>query len=650
MDPRFDRAHGAMAGLFYGQALEVDTAVDKGSKSAPLSESVLALMATTESAKQPTFPCFTTPVDRLYGLMLGAVQLGIATSIGSPQAFVDAVWDNSQKREPTRQEFQATALVAAAVSIGLDSPHFRVEDALVRAVDVVSSVEAHGEWSPEPDVLAATRRALNIASDVNDYIGFSLERLSEQIGSAGSPAQIIPAAFALATRYQDRRLLTSPLRLGAHAHTILSIVGALVGAVRGASFLRLYGLSRVEDACPLNLADRAENLLATRAPYPRDALAPGASTPPVAPSAPASFGETSSILHARQRYFESVNPPTPLDARRDDSQTGRVLVLGELLMDHALRSEKYPSTGSDVWARDLGQSPGGTFRALVAARRMGVQVVSLCPLARGPIAGALSQALEREGIVDAGPCLTEGDNRYRLRATTEAGRSLNISTYIAQPDHAARTWAEAIAAMGPSDVLFIDGSLVAHERYAQALSEAVRWLPNHARVVFDASSHEGFVPGLPLDNLIISVRASRLPQGSDFLQYFIAGHPYSSPLYDHKARLEHQASALALLTQRHVAVRADSGEVCFARPTRDDQRVIRPAVTRIAAPSLTDEQAPETSGVHSGTLAAALALGIPAERGLLFANCAAALATPTSLSARDAIEAAADELLARDLA
>jgi len=272
MDPRFDRAHGAMAGLFYGQALEVDATVDEGSQSMPLSESILSLMAATESTKQPTFPCFTTPVDHLYGLMLGAVQLGIATSISNPQAFADAVWDNSQKREPTRQDFQATALVAAAVSLGLDSPNFRVEDALVRAVDVVSSAEPHGEWSPEPDVLAATRRALNIASDVNDYIGFSLERLSKQIGFGSSPAQIVPAACALAARYQDRRLLSSPLRLGAQAHTILSIVGALVGAVRGASFLRPYGLSRVEEACPLNLADRAHNLLATRAPYPRAAL------------------------------------------------------------------------------------------------------------------------------------------------------------------------------------------------------------------------------------------------------------------------------------------------------------------------------------------------------------------------------------------
>ena len=129
MDPRFDRAHGAMVGLFYGQALEVDATVDKGSQSVPLSEAILSLMAATESTKQPTFPCFTTPVEHLYGLMLGAVQLGITTSISSPQAFADAVWDNSQKREPTRQDFQATALVAAAVSIGLDSPNFRVEDA-----------------------------------------------------------------------------------------------------------------------------------------------------------------------------------------------------------------------------------------------------------------------------------------------------------------------------------------------------------------------------------------------------------------------------------------------------------------------------------------------------------------------------------------
>ena len=644
MDPRFDRAHGAMAGLFYGQALEVDATVDKGSQSMPLSESILSLMTATESTKQPTFPCFTTPVDHLYGLMLGAVQLGIATSISSPQAFADAVWDNSQKRGPTRQDFQATALVAAAVSIGLDSPNFRVEDALVRAVDVVSSAEPHGEWSPEPDVLAATRRALNIASDVNDYIGFSLERLSKQIGFGSSPAQIVPAACALAARYQDRRLLSSPLRLGAQAHTILSIVGALVGAVRGASFLRPYGLSRVEEACPLNLADRAHNLLATRAPYPRDALAPGASAPPVAPSAPASLKEIPWNLRTHQRYFEPVNPP--VIPRRSGGQPGRVLFLGALLVDQAMHSTEYPKYGGDVWATDLGQSTGGTFNALVAARRMGAEVVSLSPMGQGPNASVISKALQRENIVDAGPRLTGADNGYRLIFTADNGWRLAVSTTTDITPEMTRVWAEAIQAMGPSDVLWIDGALVDSEEHARALQEAVKGMPEHARVVFDASQSKGFLKGLPHDNVIVSLRASHARGFDGFTRHFDAHYPF----YEDNDTPEVQASALAMLAKRHIVLRTEEGDAYFASPDLDDARMIRPMVTRIPAPTPAQPGALPTADVHSGTLAGCLAVGIPADRATLLANCAASLATPTSLPTRETIEVATVRLLRADLA
>ena len=650
MDPRFDRAQGPTIGFAFGHVLAMDAIGENGDEAASLSERILTLLRLQNSAQKPSFPSMKLESHRLARLLVHAAQAGSYTSTGGRQAFADAVWNNCSDEQPHCREFQAATLISAAVSLGLDSPNLRVEDTLVRAIDVAASLEARGEWSPEPDVVAATRRAMNIVSDMNVCAESPLERLVEQIGAGDSLSQIVPMAFALASRYQDRRVLTAPLRLGAHTNTILSTVGIIIGAVRGADFLRTYGARVVEESLQFDPKESTKNILSGRIPYPGDLLGSDGPSHPIAPSGPSSFEDTDSGQRTRQCYFEPVAPPAPLGALRGKTKPGQLLFLGELLIAHDMLTEDYPSRGSDVWARDLGQSPGGTFSALVAARRMGVQVVSLCPLGRGPIAGMISQALEREGIVDAGPRLEGDDNRYLLHATSEDGRHLNISTNIALPDHAARTWAEAIAAMGPSDVLFIDGSLLADERYVDALSEAVRWLPEHARVVFDSSSHKGFVPGLPLDNLIISVRASRLPQGSDFLRYFIAGSPYSSPLYDHEARLEHQASALSLLTGRHVAVRADSGEVCFARPTRDDQRIIRPAVTRIAVPSLTEEQALETSGVHSGTLAAALALGIPAERGILFANCAAALATPTSLSARDAIETAANELLARNLA
>ena len=648
MDLRFNRACGAMVGLTFGHSIAADTIGDPIEESTSISERILTLLTADDSNGNPVEASFSGSHNRTYDLIISAIKAGIATPTGNHQTFSNAVWDYCALSDITRPEFQGAALVAAAISLGIDSANFRVEETLIRSVNLAASLESYGSWSPEPDVLATTRRALNAACGINEHAGSPIDLLVEQIGASASVTQLIPLAFALASHYQDSRLLSAPLHVVSQKRAIMALMGALVGSVRGADFFEPYGSARVDAAFSGKLTHFAEQYFSKRIPYPDDIPDADKKISSCTPPPRASFIDLASSLRARQSYFEPVAPPAPLGALRGKAKPGRVLVLGELLMDHALRSEKYPSFGSDVWARDLGQSPGGTFSALVAARRMGVQVVSLCPLGQGPIAGALSQALEREGIVDAGPRLEGDDNRYRLHATTEDGRDLNISTNIALPNHAARTWAEAIAAMGPSDVLFIDGSLLADEAYAHALSEAVRWLPEHARVVFDASSHEGFVPGLPLDNLIISVRASRLPQGSDFLRYFIAGHPYSSPLYDHKARLEHQASALALLTQRHVVVRADSGEVCFARPTRDDQRVIRPAVTRIAAPSLTEEQAVETSGVHAGTLAAALALGIPAERGILFANCAASLATPASLSARDAIEAAADELLARD--
>ena len=650
MDLRFNRACGAMVGLTFGHSIAADTIGDPIEESTSISERILTLLTADDSNGNPVEASFGGSHNRSYDLIISAIKAGIATPTGNLQTFSNAVWDYCALSDMTRPEFQGAALVAAAISLGIDSANFRVEETLIRAVNLAASLESYGSWSPEPDVLATTRRALNTACGINEYADSPIDLLVAQIGASASVTQLIPLAFALASHYQDSRLLSAPLRVGSQKRAIMALMGALVGSVRGADFFEPYGSARVDAAFSGKLTHFAEQYFSQRVPYPDDIPDADEKISSCVPPARASFIDLASSLRSRQSYFEPVAPPAPLGALRGKTKPGRVLVLGELLMDHALRSEKYPSFGSDVWARDLGQSPGGTFSALVAARRMGVQVVSLCPLGQGPIAGALSQALEREGIVDAGPHLDGDDNRYQLHATTEDGRDLNISTNIALPNHAARTWAEAIAAMGPSDVLFIDGSLLADEAYAHALSEAVRWLPEHARVVFDASSHEGFVPGLPLDNLIISVRASRLPQGSDFLRYFIAGHPYSSPLYDHKARLEHQASALALLTQRHVVVRADSGEVCFARPTRDDQRVIRPAITRIAAPSLTEEQAVETSGVHAGTLAAALALGIPAERGILFANCAASLATPASLSARDAIEATADELLARDLA
>ena len=636
MDPRLDRAHGALAGLIFGWELGGEAASEDDTATASVGEAVLALLASHEPVGLPTFPSQLSHLQDFYALLISNLLLGISTSTSGQQAFANAVWNNCEDEEPNCREFQAATLVAAAVSLGLDSPNFCVSDVLVRAVDVASSLAARGAWSPEPDVVAATRRALNIVSDVNEYIESPLERLVEQIGAGDSPSQIVPMAFALAARYQDLHLLTSPLRLGAQARVILSIAGALVGAVRGASLLRPYGYTHIEAVFKIDLKRRAHGLLANRMPYPGDFLAPDASTPSTGSSAPASLKEIPWNLRTHQRYFEPVNPP--VIPRCSGGQPGRVLFLGALLVDQAMHSTEYPKYGGDVWATDLGQSTGGTFNALVAARRMGAEVVSLSPMGQGPNASVISKALQRENIVDAGPRLTGADNGYRLIFTADNGWRLAVSTTTDITPEMTRVWAEAIQAMGPSDVLWIDGALVDSEEHARALQEAVKG--------FDASQSKGFLKGLPHDNVIVSLRASHARGFDGFTRHFDAHYPF----YEDNDTPEVQASALAMLAKRHIVLRTEEGDAYFASPDLDDARMIRPMVTRIPAPTPAQPGALPTADVHSGTLAGCLAVGIPADRATLLANCAASLATPTSLPTRETIEIATVRLLRADLA
>ncbi len=655
MDPRLERAQGPTIGFAFGHVLAMDTLVENGDEAASLSERILALLRLQNSSEKPSFLSMKLSSHRLAQLLVHAAQAGSYTSAGVRQAFADAVWNYCEDEEPHCREFQAATLVAAAVSIGLDSTNLRVEDTLVRAIDVAASLEARGEWSPEPDVVAATRRAMNIVSNMNEYPESPLERLLEQIGAGGSLSQIVPMAFALASHYQDRRVLTSPLRLGAHSSTILSTACALVGAVRGADFLRAYGARAVEESLNFDPKENAKRILSYRVPYPGDARASDAATSPAAPSGPSSFEDADSGQRTRQRYFESINPPTPLAALRGGSQPGRVVFLGELFADHLVHAHKYPKVGQHVWAEDQGRTAGGMFRAMAAARHMGAEVVSLGPIGQGPNARIITQAMRRMNIVHAGPHLRGVDNGYRLQFSADEGYRmilrgtnngwfLTLSTRNPMPSAASRKWEEAVESLGPSDVLWIDGALMGHDATAQALNEALRGLPEHVRVVFDGTSDEGIPNNLPLDNVLVSLRISH---HATFREHFSA----EPALARYDGQPEQQAIALCLLCAHHIVACTDDNDALFARPTLDDARILSPTLTRVAGPSINPAfRAERMADVHSGTLAACLALGMSAERGILLANCAAALATPVSLSARDTIEAAAHDLLTRDQA
>lgn len=627
------------------------------------------------------------------GAAMRVTPIGIAASTSDRQLFADAVWSSCQVTHATRQGFQSAALVAAAVSLGIDAGAADVTDLLWKAVAFVRSLPERGAWSPEPDVVAATHRALKLAAQPSS----SLEWLAGQIGTAVASAQAIPMAFALLARDPSPRALLQAANLGGDTDTIGAIAGAILGASLGVEVFDAYGLAQVEQVSQLDLPSVATDLLALR-DREGGGAAPAAATTSPNPEKPAL---------------------TPAASPQKSAPAGRVVLMGQILVDLAVRGEALPAPGGDVWASDEGMHVGGGFNALVAARCMGAQAVSLSPIGQGPYSLLIQQALQRAGITDAGPHIDGIDNGFCIAFTDQSGERTFISTRGAETRAPARAWADFTATMRPGDVLYIDGYLMDHPANRQAAQAALEALPEGVQVILDVSPVIGIPQGLPARDVIVSMNhreaqqiinqsAERgLGQGQELSRGQGQGHcqkqgqdgeqsqrcyqeqgqrcdQEQGQLCDQAPEASAVASLVAGLLGCPVVMRAGAEGAYFARPaaalvastmapdavpavsaaapagaSAEGSAAAPAAVTTAASANAADVTyiptprvaAIDTNGAgdaHSGVLAAALAQAIPLERALLLANCAGALSAtlvgPAACPSREQIEAAADAL------
>lgn len=586
------------------------------------------------------------------GAAMRVTPIGIAASTSDRQLFADAVWSSCQVTHATRQGFQSAALVAAAVSLGIDAGAADVTDLLWKAVAFVRSLPERGAWSPEPDVVAATHRALKLAAQPPS----SLEWLAGQIGTAVAAAQAIPMAFALLARDPSPRALLQAANLGGDTDTIGAIAGAILGASLGVEVFDAYGLAQVEQVSQLDLPSVATDLLALR-DREGGGAAPAAATTSPNPEKPAL---------------------TPAASPQKSAPAGRVVLMGQILVDLAVRGEALPAPGGDVWASDEGMHVGGGFNALVAARCMGAQAVSLSPIGQGPYSLLIQQALQRAEITDAGPHIDGIDNGFCIAFTDQSGERTFISTRGAETRAPASAWADFTATMRPGDVLYIDGYLMDHPANRQAAQAALEALPEGVQVILDVSPVIGIPQGLPMRDVIVSMNhreaqqiinqsAERgLEQGQELSREQGQSQEQGQDGEQSQGRCQKQgqsqeqnqgqrcgqareaglvASLVASLLGRPVVVRAGAAGAYFARPATSANAA---DVTYIPTPRVAAIDTNGAGDAHSGVLAAALAQAIPLERALLLANCAGALSTtlvgPASCPAREQIEAAADAL------
>ncbi len=547
------------------------------------------------------------------GAAMRVTPIGIAVSTEDPEAFAKAVWSSCRVTHATRQGFQSAALVAAAVSMGIDaarSPSLDLRSLLWKAVTYVDSLPERGAWTPDPDVIAATRRAMQLA--VNPASS-SLECLVEQVGTSVASAHAIPMAFALLARDPSPRALLDAANIGGDTDTIGAIAGAILGAVLGVEVLPADSLSMIEEVSHLGLSSVAGDLLELR---DQALVGPSDAAPEV------SRGVTS--------------PKEPAPTSSPASPTGRVVLMGQILVDRVLQGTGPIYGGGSGRGTDEGIHVGAGFSALVAARRMGAEAISLSPIGDGPNASLIEEALKREGIVDAGPRVPDCDNAMRTVLIARNGSCTIIATKGAEAMAPENVWANYVCSLHPGDVLYIDGSLMDHPANRIAAENALRALPEGVRVVLDVSPTIGIPNGLP-SNAIISMNYEE----SQVLWTWI---PEKERQFLSWTPADNAATTLASRLHRDVLVHKDASGAYFAPYAPSDAL----PTFHIPTPRIRAVDSNGAGDAHSGVLSACLTQGVSLKRALLLANCAGALAStaagPATCPPRAQIEAAADAL------
>ena len=553
------------------------------------------------------------------GAAMRVTPIGIAVSTEDPEAFAEAVWSSCRVTHATRQGFQSAALVAAAVSMGIDaarstSPNLR--GLLWKALTYVDSLPERGAWTPDPDVVAATRRAMQLA--VNPASS-SLEYLAEQVGTSVASAHAIPMAFALLARDPSPQALMDAANIGGDTDTIGAIAGAILGAALGVEVLPTDSLSKIEEVSHLGLSTVARELLELR----DQALAGRQeNSPTVAVSAADPDAGTS--------------PEEPAPASSPNPRAGRVVLMGQILVDRVLQGTGPIYGGGSGRGTDEGIHVGAGFSALVAARRMGAEAISLSPIGDGPNASLIEEALKREGIVDAGPRVPDCDNAMRTVLIARNGSCTIIATKGAEAMAPENVWANYVCSLHPVDVLYIDGSLMDHPANRIAAENALRALPEGVRVVLDVSPTIGIPNGLPSSAIISmnyeesQVLWTRIPEKE---RQFLSWTP-----------ADNAATRLASRLHRDVLVHKDANGAYFAPYAPSDAL----PTFHIPTPRIRAVDSNGAGDAHSGVLSACLTQGVSLKRALLLANCAGALAStaagPATCPPRAQIETAADAL------
>ena len=648
MDPRLPYALGALAGLARADAAHSDTLEASDGPGCEVATSAMAVAL--QLLRAPGEDCATHSGTQLPtaasadARLMCAIPVGIALSTVDLEAFAETVWRVCGCT--SRNEFQSAALLAAAVSIGINTRiHTRplsYTDPLWDAVDVVSAMPPRGETDSSPDVLEVAQRTLKaVANTQSDLRSSPAPVLQETLSDCAPSSRIVPLAFFLAASPQGADEASKCFALSGSPALCEAVAETLSGIFKPTGVLPEPNLAQCSEGAQPDWLGITGQLLELHPLTPIEWIrrALGDSIPRVPRRDPSPF-EASESGASTRAAADGPRADEQRDSNAAEASSGRVIVMSELMLRYDRGSEEDPIPTGNEWTTRKGVYLSRPFTVMRAARAMGVEVISLSPIGQGPRSSVITDALAREGIVNAGPQVTGGDSGFMSPITRKFGPG-ETETITGMPRDG---WDEVIRTLGPSDVLYIDAGIETNPAVLAAAEHALAHLPQHMRVIQDMSG--AFIgPRNVRNDSVLTV----LDQGS--VQALGERFMSDRTAYDASRVPSHAASFILSLFKRSALISTMTYESFLARLRHATGEASEPR-TRFPAPTVVSTDHNGSYSVWTGTLAAALAEGNAIERSIVLANCAGALATtmpgPASCPTREQIEAAARTLPERD--
>ena len=200
------------------------------------------------------------------------------------------------------------------------------------------------------------------------------------------------------------------------------------------------------------------------------------------------------------------------------SEPGRLIFVGNVIVDLVMQIDAIPEPGGDTLARSSMVAAGGGFNTMIAARRDGSEVVFTGQYGTGPFSSIVRAALSendfeiaQSGVadVDSGYCVALVDNTTERTFVTSAG----AEGMLTHDDLTGITVRE-------DDVVYVSGYSLAHPVNAAAIPRWLEELPGRIRVIFDPGPLIGAADAATrervlrrTDILTLNARESRILSG-----------------------------------------------------------------------------------------------------------------------------------------